>query len=152
MLTLFKQKKSKYSSNNNEKSIYQKYYESYKNKDKNIKLLKQIHLNRIKYYEEAENENKDNYENKNDVLDKNKFNKNIFDNLNNNNTFFGESNSKENNDTLSTINKFTINSLNGKKCYLYNVFENIEVKIVKKSQNKSTEKKIKRKRDGIRTV
>jgi hypothetical protein len=114
MLTLFKQKKSKYSSNNNDKSIYQKYYESYKNKDKNIKLLKQIHLNRIKYYEEAENENKDNYENKNDVLDKNKFNKNIFDNFNNNNTFFGEANSKENNDTLSTINKFTINSLNGK--------------------------------------
>ena len=114
MLTLFKQKKSKYSSNNNDKSIYQKYYESYKNKDKNIKLLKQMHLNRIKYYEEAENENKDNYENKNDVLDKNKFNKNIFDNFNNNNTFFGEANSKENNDTLSTINKFTINSLNGK--------------------------------------
>ena len=114
MLTLFKQKKSKYSSNNNDKSIYQKYYESYKNKDKNIKLLKQMHLNRIKYYGEAENENKDNYENKNDVLDKNKFNKNIFDNFNNNNTFFGEANSKENNDTLSTINKFTINSLNGK--------------------------------------
>ena len=114
MLTLFKQKKSKYSSNNNEKSIYQKYYESYKNKDKNIKLLKQIHLNRIKYYEEAENENKDNHENKNDVLDKNKFNKNIFDNFNNNNTFFGESNSKDNNNTLSTINRFTINSLNGK--------------------------------------
>ena len=114
MLTLFKQKKSKYSSNNNDKSIYQKYYESYKNKDKNIKLLKQMHLNRIKYYEEAENENKDNYENKNDVLDKNKFNKNIFDNFNNNNTFFGEANSKENNDTLSTINRFTINSLNGK--------------------------------------
>ena len=114
MLTLFKQKKSKYSSNNNDKSIYQKYYESYKNKDKNIKLLKQIHLNRIKYYKEAENENKDNYENKNDVLDKNKFNKNIFDNFNNNNTFFGEANSKENNDTLSTINRFTINSLNGK--------------------------------------
>ena len=114
MLTLFKQKKSKYSSNNNDKSIYQKYYESYKNKDKNIKLLKQIHLNRIKYYEEAENENKDNYENKNDILDKNKFNKNIFDNFNNNNTFFGESNSKDNNDTLSTINRFTINSLNGK--------------------------------------
>ena len=57
MVTQLKQKRSKYNININEHPIYHKYYELYKDNNKEFKYL---NLNRIKYYHKAENDNKEN--------------------------------------------------------------------------------------------
>ena len=57
MVTQLKQKRSKYNIYINEHPIYNKYHKLYKDNNKEFKYL---NLNRIKYYHEAENDNKEN--------------------------------------------------------------------------------------------
>ena len=57
MVAQLKQKRSKYNINRPGNSIYQRYYDLYKDNNKEYKYL---YLNRIKYYQEAENEKKKN--------------------------------------------------------------------------------------------
>ena len=67
MVAQLKQKRSKYNINRPGNSIYQRYYDLYKDNNKEYKYL---YLNRIKYYQEAENENKENEQqiNSNEIL------------------------------------------------------------------------------------
>ena len=57
MVTQLKQKRSKYNFSRTGNNLYNKYYELYKDNNKEVKYL---NLNRIKYYQEAENDNKEN--------------------------------------------------------------------------------------------
>ena len=50
-----KLKKNKYSSSIKDRALYQKYYELYKNKERN-KIIKNLNYNRIKHYEETAKE------------------------------------------------------------------------------------------------
>ena len=115
MVTQLKQKRSKYNINRPGNSIYQRYYDLYKDNNKEYKYL---YLNRIKYYQEAENENKENEQqiNSNEVL-----NNKLDNNLKINNTFYGSFINKGNNNqsmiglTETNINNKTTNSFNGDK-------------------------------------
>ena len=103
MVTQLKQKRSKYNININEHPIYHKYYELYKDNNKEFKYL---NLNRIKYYHEAENDNKENEPQINNNENNNKLE------LNNiNNTFYGSFSNKGMN---KSIMGFTDNNINNK--------------------------------------
>ena len=98
MVAQLKQKRSKYRINVNDHCIYQKYYELYKENNKEVKYF---NLNRIKYYQESENNNKENEKlNNNENINNNKL-----DNINFNNTFYGSINNKG-------INKSRLNDTN----------------------------------------
>ena len=115
MVAQLKQKRSKYNINRPGNSIYQRYYDLYKDNNKEYKYL---YLNRIKYYQEAENENKENEQqiNSNEIL-----NNKLENNLKINNTFYGSFINKVNNNqsmiglTETNINNKTTNSFNGDK-------------------------------------
>ena len=83
LVNQFKRKKNKYSPNKKDRSIYQRYYESYKNNESNIIKQIKMNLNKIKHYKVPDKEETDKNK-ENDVQDKNKFNRN---NLNCNNNF-----------------------------------------------------------------
>ena len=112
MVTQLKQKRSKYNININEHPIYHKYYELYKDNNKEFKYL---NLNRIKYYHEAENDNKENEPQINTNENNNKLEIN-----NINNTFYGSFSNKGVNKSLmgftdNNINNKTSNSFYGDK-------------------------------------
>jgi len=112
MVTQLKQKRSKYNININEHPIYHKYYELYKDNNKEFKYL---NLNRIKYYHEAENDNKENEPQINTNENNNKLEIN-----NINNTFYGSFSNKWVNKSLmgftdNNINNKTSNSFYGDK-------------------------------------
>ena len=65
MVTQLKQKRNKYSTNLKDRSIYQRYYELYKNKENNNKFYKTLNLKKIQHYQIPEGEDK-----KNDILNK----------------------------------------------------------------------------------
>ena len=103
MVTQLKQKRSKYNININEHPIYHKYYELYKDNNKEFKYL---NLNRIKYYHEAENDNKENEPQINTNENNNKLEINSI-----NNTFYGSFSNKGMNKSLTG---FTDNNINNK--------------------------------------
>ena len=112
MVTQLKQKRSKYNININEHPIYHKYYELYKDNNKEFKYL---NLNRIKYYHEAENDNKENEPQINTNENNNKLEINSI-----NNTFYGSFSNKGVNKSLmgftdNNINNKTSNSFFGDK-------------------------------------
>jgi len=112
MVTQLKQKRSKYNININEHPIYHKYYELYKDNNKEFKYL---NLNRIKYYHEAENDNKENEPQINTNENNNKLEINSI-----NNTFYGSFSNKGVNKSLmgfadNNINNKTSNSFYGDK-------------------------------------
>ena len=82
MVTQLKQKRSKYNFSRTGNNLYNKYYELYKDNNKEVKYL---NLNRIKYYQEAENDNKENEPqmNNNETLNNNQRMVNNTFNINN---------------------------------------------------------------------
>ena len=96
MVAQLKSKRSKYRTEENQKSIYRKNYELYK--DDNNKILSNLKFSKLKHYEEAAADDIENEQllHKKELLGKNKF-KNY--NLNNNNF----------NDTISLLNLKGIN-------------------------------------------
>ena len=82
LVSQLKSKRSKYRTEENQKSIYKKYYELYK--DDNNKILSNLKFSKLKHYEEAAADDIENEQllHKKELLGKNKF-KNY--NLNNNN-------------------------------------------------------------------
>ena len=113
LLSQLKQKKIKYSLNPKDKRSYQRYYEFYKNKEKDKN--KNINFNKIKYYQEP-NKDEDSNKNNNEILGKNKFNKNnlnIFNSKyrtifyrNMNHDSIGVNDSMRSSITRSSINSF----------------------------------------------
>ena len=120
MVTQLKQKRSKYNMNRKGDSIYQRYYELYKDNNKEYKYF---NLNRIKYYQESDTDNKENEQqmNTNENFGKSQLNLNKLDNnFTINNTFYGSFINKGNNKALigltdSNINNKTANSFYGDK-------------------------------------
>ena len=96
MVSQLKQKRSKYQINRNDHCIYHRYYELYKDNNKEYKY---VNLNRIKYYQESENDNKENEQEPNNKENINKFD----NNLNINNTFYGSFNRKGMNKSMVGI-------------------------------------------------
>ena len=114
MVTQLKQKRSKYNFSRTGNNLYNKYYELYKDNNKEVKYL---NLNRIKYYQEAENDNKENEPqmNNNETLNNN--NQRMVDNtFNINNTIYA--NNKTNFGiglTDTNLNNKVMNSFYGEK-------------------------------------
>lgn len=114
MVTQLKQKRSKYNFSRTGNNLYNKYYELYKDNNKEVKYL---NLNRIKYYQEAENDNKENEPqmNNNETLNNN--NQRMVDNtFNINNTIYV--NNKTNfriGLTDTNLNNKVMNSFYGEK-------------------------------------
>lgn len=114
MVTQLKQKRSKYNFSRTGNNLYNKYYELYKDNNKEVKYL---NLNRIKYYQEAENDNKENEPqmNNNETLNNN--NQRMVDNtFNINNTIYV--NNKTNFGiglTDTNLNNKVMNSFYGEK-------------------------------------
>jgi len=114
MVTQLKQKRSKYNFSRTGNNLYNKYYELYKDNNKEVKYL---NLNRIKYYQEAENDNKENEPqmNNNETLNNN--NQRMVDNIFNiNNTIYV--NNKTNFGiglTDTNLNNKVMNSFYGEK-------------------------------------
>ena len=110
MVTHLKQKRSKYNFNRKGSSVYHKYYELYKENNKEVKYL---NLNRIKYYQEVENDNKENEPqmNTNEALNNNQ--KIIDNNLSINNTFYVNANNKGSHKSILGIG-LTDSNLNNK--------------------------------------
>ena len=108
MVAQLKQKRSKYRINLNDHCIYQKYYELYK---ENNKEYKYFNLNRIKYYQEYENYNKEN-ERMNTNENNNKIDNNIV-----NNTFYGSFNNKGINISLIGLNDTNANNKTSMSIY-----------------------------------
>ena len=108
MVAQLKQKRSKYRINLNDHCIYQKYYELYK---ENNKEYKYFNLNRIKYYQEYENYNKEN-ERMNTNENNNKIDNNII-----NNTFYGSFNNKGINKSLIGLNDTNANNKTSMSIY-----------------------------------
>ena len=110
MVTHLKQKRSKYNFNRKGSSVYHKYYELYKENNKEVKYL---NLNRIKYYQEVENDNKENEPqmNTNEALNNNQ--KIIDNNLSINNTFYINANNKGSHKSILGIG-LTDSNLNNK--------------------------------------
>ena len=105
MVSQLKQKRSKYQIKTNS-NIFHKYYEFYKDNNKEYKY---VNLNRIKYYQESEKEYKENEQ----QLNNNENNTNIkLDNNNNittfNNTFYGSFNNKGMNKSMVGLNENNI--------------------------------------------
>ena len=102
MATQLRQKRNIYSSNIKDKSSYRKYYELFKNEKFNNKLLKNLNINRIQYYQKPENENT---EKPKDILNKYNINNNTLDFADNSNSILfsnGMNDSNINNRTIST--------------------------------------------------
>ena len=116
MVTQLKQKRSKYNFSRTGNNLYNKYYELYKDNNKEVKYL---NLNRIKYYQEAENDNKENEPqmNNNETLNNNNNNQRMVDNtFNINNTIYV--NNKTNFGiglTDTNLNNKVMNSFYGEK-------------------------------------
>jgi hypothetical protein len=114
MVTQLKQKRSKYNFSRTGNNLYNRYYELYKDNNKEVKYL---NLNRIKYYQEAENDNKENEPqmNNNETLNNN--NQRMVDNtFNINNTIYV--NNKTNFGiglTDTNLNNKVMNSFYGEK-------------------------------------
>ncbi len=114
MVTQLKQKRSKYNFSRTGNNLYNKYYELYKDNNKEVKYL---NLNRIKYYQEAENDNKENEPqmSNNETLNNN--NQRMVDNtFNINNTIY--TNNKTNFGiglTDTNLNNKVMNSFYGEK-------------------------------------
>ena len=114
MVTQLKQKRSKYNFSRTGNNLYNKYYELYKDNNKEVKYL---NLNRIKYYQEAENDNKENEPqmNNNETLNNN--NQRMVNNtFNINNTIY--TNNKTNFGiglTDTNLNNKVMNSFYGEK-------------------------------------
>ena len=110
MVTHLKQKRSKYNFNRKGSSVYHKYYELYKENNKEVKYL---NLNRIKYYQEVENDNKENEPqiNTNEALNNNQ--KIIDNNLSINNTLYVNANNKGSHKSIFGIG-LTDSNLNNK--------------------------------------
>ena len=110
MVTHLKQKRSKYNFNRKGSSVYHKYYELYKENNKEVKYL---NLNRIKYYQEVENDNKENEPqmNTNEALNNNQ--KIIDNNISINNTFYVNANNKGSHKSILGIG-LTDSNLNNK--------------------------------------
>ena len=108
MVAQLKQKRSKYRINVNDHCIYQKYYELYKENNKEVKYF---NLNRIKYYQEYENYNKEN-ERMNTNENNNKIDNNII-----NNTFYGSFNNKGINKSLIGLNDTNANNKTSMSIY-----------------------------------
>ena len=108
MVAQLKQKRSKYRINLNDHCIYQKYYELYK---ENNKEYKYFNLNRIKYYQEYENYNKEN-ERMNTNENNNKIDNNIV-----NKTFYGSFNNKGINKSLIGLNDTNANNKTSMSIY-----------------------------------
>ena len=110
MVAQLKQKRSKYRINVNDHCIYQKYYELYKENNKEVKYF---NLNRIKYYQESENNNKENEKlNTNENINNNKL-----DNINFNNTFYGSINNKGINKSIIGFNDTNANNKTSMSIY-----------------------------------
>jgi len=110
MVTHLKQKRSKYNFNRKGSSVYHKYYELYKENNKEVKYL---NINRIKYYQEVENDNKENEPqmNTNEALNNNQ--KIIDNNISINNTFYINANNKGSHKSILGIG-LTDSNLNNK--------------------------------------
>ena len=112
-----RQKRIKNSSSIKDKASYNKYYELYKNNEKN-NLIKNIHFNRLKHYEEKAME--DNFKEKEkgkDIFDKNIFNsfKTSTIDYSDNNTFYCGINDSLRTSTIS--------------CYKQNTRSSSEIKV-----------------------
>ena len=110
MVTQLKQKRSKYNMNRKGESIYQRYYELYKDNNKEYKYF---NLNRIKYYQESDTDNKENEQqmNTNENFGKNQLNLNkLNNNFTINNTFYGSFINKGNNKSLIGLTDYNINN------------------------------------------
>ena len=112
-----RQKRIKNSSGIKDKASYNKYYELYKNNEKN-NLIKNIHFNRLKHYEEKAME--DNFKEKEkgkDIFDKNIFNsfKTSTIDYSDNNTFYCGINDSLRTSTIS--------------CYKQNTRSSSEIKV-----------------------
>ena len=103
MVTQLKQKRSKYNMNRNEHSIYQRYYELYKDNNKEFKY---INLNRIKYYHESENDNKENEP----QINSNSENNNKLEINSVNNTFYGNFYNKGVNKSITGLTDTNVNN------------------------------------------
>lgn len=114
MVTQLKQKRSKYNFSRTGNNLYNKYYELYKDNNKEVKYL---NLNRIKYYQEAENDNKENEPQMNNNENLNNNNQRMVDNtFNINNTIY--TNNKTNfaiGLTDTNLNNKVMNSFYGEK-------------------------------------
>ena len=113
MVTQLKQKRSKYNFSRTGNNLYNKYYELYKDNNKEVKYL---NLNRIKYYQEAENDNKENEPqmNNNETLNNNQ--RMVDNTFNINNTIY--TNNKTNFGiglTDTNLNNKVMNSFYGEK-------------------------------------
>ena len=108
LFTQLKQKKNKYSSKKEDRSLFHKYYELYKNKeDTAIKQFIRNNFNKIKHYEVPKQEEA---RKNDDIFDRNKFNKNFFNESRNLNTIYiGMNDSDINNKT--SINSFHSNRI-----------------------------------------
>ena len=115
MVTHLKQKRSKYNFSRTGNNLYNKYYELYKDNNKEVKYL---NLNRIKYYQEAENDNKENEPqmNNNETLNNNNNQRMVDNTFNINNTIYV--NNKTNFGiglTDTNLNNKVMNSFYGEK-------------------------------------
>ena len=115
MVTQLKQKRSKYNFSRTGNNLYNKYYELYKDNNKEVKYL---NLNRIKYYQEAENDNKENEPqmNNNETLNNNNNQRMVDNTFNINNTIY--TNNKTNFGiglTDTNLNNKVMNSFYGEK-------------------------------------
>ena len=113
MVTQLKQKRSKYNFSRTGNNLYNKYYALYKDNNKEVKYL---NLNRIKYYQEAENDNKENEPqmNNNETLNNNQ--RMVDNTFNINNTIY--TNNKTNFGiglTDTNLNNKVMNSFYGEK-------------------------------------
>ena len=115
MVTQLKAKRSKYKPEKSEKSIYQRYYELYK--DNTNKELSNINYNKLKHYEEAAADDIENEEllSKREILGKNKFKNNSLIYNNNYNNLHGCLNLKGFNKTMFLgINDSNLNNNNNR--------------------------------------
>ena len=103
MVTQLKQKRSKYNMIRNQNSIYQRYYELYKDNNKEFKF---INLNRIKYYHEYENDNKENEP----QINSNNGNNNKLEINSVNNTFYGSFYNKGANKSIMGLSDTNLNN------------------------------------------
>ena len=103
MVTQLKQKRSKYNMIRNQNSIYQRYYELYKDNNKEFKF---INLNRIKYYHEYENDNKENEP----QINSNNGNNNKLEINSVNNTFYGSFYNKGTNKSIMGLSDTNLNN------------------------------------------
>ena len=116
LLTNLQQKRYKYSLNPKDKINYHRYYELYKNNQREIKKYVHMNYNRIKYYQKQEKDNIELDKDSQDIFEKykiSKTNQNISDNIiiNTKNIVYRNRNSKLDYDS-SKIDRSSVNSFN----------------------------------------